>query len=167
MEAQSTAAKIQSNLQELFKAKSTPGNSYIRFQLDREFSALLSMARVQESLLIDARQIAPLPGMPPSTIGITSRRDRVFCVFDLAQVLGITSTLAAPRQYQVIVLQASEEDSGYIGLAVHRFLGMARLTTKQIASSVDVSFAPFVSGATQEEPVPILDLNLIIEAIAN
>lgn len=171
MENKSTAAKIQENLQELFEAQTVAGENYIRFQLNQEVSALLQMERVEESLIVDAEQVTPLPGMPSTAIGMMSTRDRVFCLFDLAQILELPSALMAPRQYQVIVVRLQAENSPYVGLAVNRLLGMNRLTQEQISSSTDAispNLEDFLAGTTQgEDSTPILDLSQIINAINN
>ncbi len=171
MEIKSTAAKIQDNLQELFKAQTIAGDNYIRFQLNQEITALFQMEQVEESLIVDAEQITPLPGMPSTTIGMMSTRDRVFCLFDLAQILKLPSTLVAPRQYQVIVVRLQAENSPYIGLAVNRLLGMNRLTQEDISSSVDrfsSDLHDFLVGTTQGgEAIPILNLPHVIDSLKN
>ncbi len=170
MKISSPASRIQANLQELFKAKLAPGDAYIRFQLTSDMTALLSMEQVQESLVVEAEKITPLPGMPESVIGIMNSRDRVFCVFDLAQLLTLPSPFIAPRQYQIIVLQTNSEQPIYIGLAVTLLKGIVRLPTEKIKSSLDAfadRIAPYLCGAVQEEETinPILDFNSISEAL--
>ena len=172
METTSAASKIQANLHELFKAKTTSGNSYIRFYLNQDLSALLAMDQVEESLLVEAEQITPLPSMPKSVIGIMNSRDRVFCVFDLAEIINLPSSLIAPRQYQVIVLKTDSEEASYVGLAVSRFLGMDRFDQAQIASllsNLPEPMQPYVLGTIEQEyeTVPILDWQQIIKALSN
>jgi positive phototaxis protein PixI len=167
----SAASRIQANLQELFKANLAPGNAYIRFQLTSEITALLSMEQVQESLVVEAEKITPLPNMAEAVIGIMSSRNRVFCVFDLAQLLALPSPLISPRQYQVIVLQTTTEQPIYIGLAINRLQGMIRLATDKIQPSQDGFFsniALYTSGVVQEEKtmIPVLKFDRILEALS-
>ncbi len=166
----SPASRIQANLQQLFKAKLAPGDAYIRFQLTSETTALWSMEQVQESLIVEANRITSLPNMPESVIGIMSSRNRVFSVFDLAQLLTLPSRLIAPRQYQIIVLQTTSKQPIYIGLAVTRLQGIVRLQKKQIQSSLDAfssSIAPYLCGGVQEEEtmIPVLDFDKILKAL--
>lgn len=166
----SAASRIQANLQDLFKANLAPGDSYIQFQLTSDMTALLSMKQVQESLVVEAEKITPLPNMPEFVVGIMGSRDRVFCLFDLALLLTLPSQLIAPRQYQIIVLQTTSEQPIYIGLAVTRLQGIVRLTTEQIQSSLaafPANLAPYLCGAVQEEEtiIPVLDFNLILETV--
>ena len=171
MTTSSAASRIQANLQELFQAKLAPGEAYIRFQVTSEITALLSMEQVQGSLVIEADKITPLPNMPESVVGIMNYRDRVFCVFDLANLLTLPSSLISPRQYQIIVLEVSEilsaEQSLYLGLVVHRLQGITRLTTDrfQLPANLPANLTPYVRGYTWENEQQLLVLDG--KAIAN
>jgi positive phototaxis protein PixI len=171
MKISSAAARIQANLQELFEAKLAPGDAYIRFQLTSDITALLSMEQVQESLIVEAEKITPLPNMPESVLGIMSSRNRVFCVFNLARLLNLPTPIISPRQYQVIVLQTTTEQPIYIGLAVNRLQGMMRLATEKIQSSVDGVFsdiASYFDGVIREKEIiiPVVNFDRILEALS-
>jgi positive phototaxis protein PixI len=170
MATSSPASRIQANLKELFKANLAPGDAYIRFQLTSDMTALLSMEQVQESLIVEAEKITPLFSMPESVIGIMSSRNRVFCVFDLAQLLNLPPQLIAPQEYQIIVLQTTSEQPIYIGLAVTRLQGIVRLPREQIQLCLDAfpsNIAPCLCGAVQEQEtmIPVLEFNSISEAL--
>lgn len=168
MTSSSPASRIQANLQELFQKNSVSGNPYIKFQLTPEVTALLSMERVQETLIIEAGQITPLPSMAQSVIGIMNSRDRVFCVFDLAQLLTLPHSSLAPRQYQVIVLQTTEEIPIYIGLVVENIQGIVRLASEQISSSTDAvppQLVDYISGAVSSDKIPVLEFERIFDSI--
>lgn len=174
MKTRSTASKIQANFQELFETNSASGDVYIRFQLTSNITALLSMMQVQESLVVEAEKITPMPSMPESVIGIMSSRSRVFCVFDLPQLLKLSSQLIAPQQYQIIVLQTTGEKPIYVGFAVNRLQGIMRLTSEQImpfladfSADFSLDIAPYVCGAVSENEniIPILEFNSISQAL--
>ena len=169
MSNQSVVSKVQANLDELFQGSVASGNAYIKFQLDADTQALLSMERVQESLIVEAEQITTLPGMHESTIGMLNSRDRVFCVFDLVHLLTPSARFTAPRQYQIIVLQTGGEKPIQIGLAVMNLQGIIRLSAAQIQSStenVNPSLRGFVSGVVEQEvTVPILEFERIVQAL--
>ena len=168
MSASSPASRIQANLQELFQGNSISGNPHIKFQLTPEVTALLSMERVQETLIIEAGQITPLPSMPQSVIGIMNSRDRVFCVFDLARLLTLPSSSFTPRQYQIIVLQTPTETPIYFGLAVDSIQGIMRLTSEQIGSSTDgvsAELIDYISGAVTSDTIPVLEFDRIFDSI--
>lgn len=168
MSASSPASRIQANLQELFQKNSGSGDPYIKFQLTSEVTALLSMERVQETLIIEAGQITPLPSMPQSVIGITNSHDRVFCVFDLARLLSLPYSSLPPRQYQIIVLQSTSQTPIHLGLAVTNIQGIMRLTSEQISSSTDAVSAKlisYVSGIVTSGTIPVLEFERIFDSI--
>ena len=172
MSNKSAIAKVQNNLNELFQSNLAPGDAYIKFKITSDVTALLSMVRVQESLFIEARKITPLPSMPESVLGMMSSRDRVFCVFDLAQVLQLASRSTPPRQYQIIVLQTVSEQPVYFGLAVTQLQGIVRLSKQQIQTFLDgvpSHIVDYLSGVVREEEttMPILKLDLVIAALTN
>ena len=169
MSASSPAARIQANLQELFRGNTAAGNPYIKFQLSSE-TVLLSMERVQETLIVDAEQITLLPNMPASVMGIMNSRDRVFCVFDLAQLLALPARLVALRQYQVIVLQITDPAPIQLGLAIDNFQGIMRLADEQIQSSLDdvsSNIFSYASGGVklQNANIPVLNLDRILATL--
>ena len=171
MSNKSAIAKVQNNLNELFQSNLAPGDAYIKFKITSDVTALLSMVRVQESLFIEARKITPLPSMPESVLGMMSSRDRVFCVFDLAQVLQLASRSTPPRQYQIIVLQTVSEQPVYFGLAVTQLQGIVRLSKQQIQPPHNFSEAidPYLYGLAQAElgTIPILNLDRILNTLTN
>ena len=168
MSASTPAARIQANLQELFRGNTAAGNPYIKFQLSSE-TVLLSMERVQETLIVDAGQITLLPSMPASVIGIMNSRDRVFCVFDLAQLL-IPTQLIASRQYQVIVLQTTDPTPIQVGFAVNNLQGIMRLTAEQIQTACDAvpaKLKPYTFGevSVKQGVIPVLAFERILETL--
>lgn len=170
MSTSSPADRIRANIQDLFQANLAPGDPYIRFKLTSDITALLSMDRVENSIIIDADKITPMPGMPESVVGIMSSRDRVFCVFDLARLLGVTSETVARRQYQILVLQTDTEPQINIGLAVTQLQGIVRKTSAQIQSvpsNIDASLTPYLRGAVteQQEIIPILEFDYILRTL--
>ena len=173
MVIQSATSQIQANFQDLFRANLATGDVYIRFRLTSSMTALLSMVQVQESLVVEAEKITPMPGMPESVIGIMSSRGRVFCVFDLAQLLKLSSELIAPRQYQIIVLQTTDERSIYVGFAVNRLSGIMRLTSEQImpflsdSANFPADITPYICGAVSENEniIPILEFEYISQLL--
>jgi len=142
MQKESAASRIQANIQELFKGKLAPGEPYIKFQLTTEITALLSMEQVQASLIVPAEKITALPGMSESIIGIMNSRDRVFCVYDLAHLLNLPTTLTASQQYQIVILEISQLSSTdqklQVGLAVEQIGGITRLATENFQQPTNV-----------------------------
>ena len=168
MQNKSAAAKVQANLKELFEGKLAPGDAYVKFQLTSGVTALLSMKQVKESSIVETEQITSLPNMPEFTIGIISLRDRVFCIFDLALLLGLSSELTSSRQHQIIVFQTIAEPSIYVGLAVTQLQGIVRISNEQIQladDSIGAELMPYVSGMVEQEKttIPVLEFKNIMQ----
>jgi positive phototaxis protein PixI len=172
----SSLERLQHLLPQLFQAQQQPGQPYLRFQLSQDFLALLSMEQVQESVLVAAEQITPVPNMPSSVLGLIHSRNTVFLVVDLPHLMELTTSQINPQHYQVIVIrvpstqptQFSEQES-LLGLAVPRILGVTRLIESDIqpiGKMLSASLTPYSSGQVleQEQAIAILDLKTIITA---
>jgi positive phototaxis protein PixI len=181
MTANTTLTRLQQLLPQLFQPLVVTGDLYLRFQLTPEIPALLSMERVLEALLVPAMAISPLPNLPAMTIGMMNSRDRVFCVVDLGQLLGLPPIAINPRDYQVIAIDlpapdrvgnsAARSAGKCLGLAVRQVRGVARLETSQLQSSVgDVPecLAPYLMGSFIEADrrSVLLDVDAIAKAPA-
>jgi positive phototaxis protein PixI len=173
MTTNTTLARLQQLLPELFHPVQVIGDPYLRFQLTPEIPVLLSMERVQEALVVPANSISPLPNLPTFSIGLMNARDRVFLVIDLAQILGLPPLPINPRNYQVIVIQSSEmgtdssEARKYIGLAVQRVRGVARFETGQLQSlthGFPSSLAPYSLGSFATEAEQGAEQILVLDA---
>jgi positive phototaxis protein PixI len=173
----SSLERLQHLLPQLFQAQQQPGQPYLRFQLSQDSLALLSMKQVQESVLVAAEQITPVPNMPSSVLGLTNSRNTVFLVVDLPHLMELTTSQINPQHYQVIVVrvpsiqptpQSSEQES-FLGLAVPRILGVTRLVERDIqpiGKAISASLTPYLSGQIleQEQAIAVLDLKTIVTA---
>ncbi len=128
MTANTTLARLQQLLPQLFQPVDVSGDLYLRCQLTAELPALLPIARVLEALLVPANEISPLPNVPEFTIGMMSGRDRVFCVVDLAQLLGLPPLPMNLQNYQVITIDLSAPGTAAVdaaGMSIGKSLGLA------------------------------------------
>jgi positive phototaxis protein PixI len=164
-------ARLEQLLPQLFEPVAVAGDPYLRFQLTPEIPALLSMERVLEALLVPAHSISPLPNLPALMIGMMNSRQRVFCVVDLAQLLGVAAPLSNLREYQVIVMNFTDSTSGttnapsqgkLLGLAVNRVRGIARLAAEQwqpVTGEVPEMLTPYLNGCIFEGDERILGID--------
>jgi positive phototaxis protein PixI len=180
MIANTNLSRLEQLLPQLFQPEAVTGDAYLRFQLTHEIPVLLSMARVQEALLVPASSISSLPNLPALTIGIMNSRDRVFCVVDLGQLLGLPPMSDRPRNYQVIVIYlpstgaetsdpSSRLSTKCLGLAVGQVREIARFETATLQSAVvgecPECLMPYLLGCFVEAERPILVLDPV--AIVN
>lgn len=150
MSQTSSISRLQELLPQLFQSTQLPGDPYLRCQLTPEVNALLSMAYVQESLLVPGEQITPIPNMPPFAIGLMNSRDRVFFAIDLAQQLGLSSPLVYARQYHTIVIRVSQflsqpsvsDRELLLGLVVNRVQGITRVISDEMRSRSGAAHSP-------------------------
>jgi positive phototaxis protein PixI len=188
MSTSTSLARLEQLLPQLFQASSPEGNAYLRFQLTADIAAAISMDRVEASLLVPFDLITPLPNLPEAVIGIINTRDRFFCVFDLAQLLMLPSTLISARQYHTIVLRVNvdnlpadsfssdnnialiEARELFIGIAVERIQGIVRFTADKLQSpELDAPdrLLPYLCGVIVEDgkQILVLDIESISDAI--
>jgi positive phototaxis protein PixI len=155
-----TLDRLHQLLPQLFQPVAVSGDSYLRFQISPEIPALLSMERVQEAVLVPANLISPLPNLPEFAIGMMAARERVFCVMDLGQLLGLPPLPMNPRTYQVIVIHAATGQ--WLGLAVGQVLGVKRFEAQQLkpwTQEVPHGLQRHIDGCFGEVGQEILVLN--------
>ncbi|BAQ61588.1 purine-binding chemotaxis protein [Geminocystis sp. NIES-3708] len=169
MSTTSSLARLQELLPQLFQSVEIKGDRYLRFEINK-LSALIPMISIQESLLVSGEKITPIPKMPSSMIGIISSRDTVFCVFDLRQLMGLSSLSNYLRQYHIVVLKDSSEL--LIGIAVDKIQGVTRISQEEILDLFSTKnlfpmeknyFQKFVKQKEQE--LLILDLPTLFSEI--
>jgi positive phototaxis protein PixI len=175
MSTNPTLHKLQQLLPQLFQPIEIAGDPYLRFQLTPFVPALLSMERVAEAMLVPANSISPLPNMPAFTIGMINARDRVFCIVDLAQLIGVAAPLLNQQEYQVIVMNLPGADlatnsppsNKLLGLAVSRVQGISRLSTGQwesVGRKVPEILTPYLKGCLWEnnKQIVVMDTESIL-----
>lgn len=174
MSSNKSASRLQQLLPQLFEPNIAAGEPYLRFQLTATMTALMSMAQVQESLVVDAEQITSLPNLPQFVVGMMSSRNRVFSVVDLESLLMLPSASNTSRQFHVVVLQTSgaeAETNVLVGIAVKRILGITRLIDRQIQSTTEAfssNLSEYLCGSVVEaETIPVFDSKKITEAISS
>lgn len=175
MSTNTTLHQLQQLLPQLFQPIEIAGDPYLRFQLTPFIPALLSMEQVAAAILVPANSISPLPNMPDFTIGMITARDRVFCIVDLAQLIGVASPLLNQQEYQIIVMNLPSSDlasnsptsNKLLGLAVSRIQGISRLSTEQwqsVGKKVPQILTPYLKGCLWEnnKQIVVMDTESIL-----
>jgi positive phototaxis protein PixI len=135
------------------------GDTYLKFQLGEKTSAVLSMSRAQEVIVLPPGRLTPMPNMPPYVLGLLNRRSRVLWVIDLGKMLGLPEVLTNVQQYSIIIIRNS---SGALGLVVQTVEGVVRLTPDSIQSphgQVSSNLVPYLRGCTLQEREILLVLD--------
>lgn len=151
MQLTDSSSRLEKLLPQLFQAKQQPGDAYLRFLLTTDIPILIRMEAVQESLLVPAESITPIPNLPEWMLGLMNSRNAVFSVVDLAQMLGLPTLVGNPRQYHVVVVQTftSDRREMLLGLMVNKIQGLTRVVSEEIQSPVGTfpeGLTPYLQG---------------------
>lgn len=140
------------------------GDIYVKVQLDKNTSAILSMDYVQEVLIVPISRISPMPNMPHCILGLLNRRNRVLWVIDLAQVLNLSLDTNA-QQYHIVIIQVNQVS---LALVVQEVKGVIRFTPDCIQSSIERAcsdITDYIHGCVVQAQETLMVLNA--EAIAH
>lgn len=139
------------------------GDIYVKVQLDKYTSAVLSMDYVQEVLIVPINRISPMPNMSHCILGLLNRRNRVLWVIDLAQVLNLSLDTNS-QQYHIVIIQVSQVS---LALVVQEVKGVIRFTPDCIQSSIEPGLeqTPYIHGWVVQAQETLMVLNA--EAIAH
>lgn len=144
--------------------------TYLKFLLDPQTVAVISVRSIQEAFILPSRQLTPIPNLPAALLGLTNRRNQIIWVVDLAQLLGISMFDATARQYSLLLIQVGLVQ---IGLAVHSIEGMVRLSPELIQAPIgqmSVSLLPYLKGCAwqpqgdRQEIILVLDAEAIVQS---
>lgn len=144
----------------------TLGDTYLKFQLEQQTPAILSMAHAQEVLIVPAGRITPMPNMPECVLGLLNRRNRVLWVIDLAQMLQLQHLDTNVQQYHIVIIQVGQ---GSLGLVVQEVKGVTRFTIDCIQSPMGLvtsGLTPYVHGCIlqEKEIILVLDAETIVHS---
>ncbi|MEO0852571.1 MAG: chemotaxis protein CheW [Cyanobacteria bacterium J06648_11] len=149
----------------------TAGQPYLNVRLDDRTSALIAMDGAQEALVVDARQITPMPNMPACVMGLLNRRSRVMWVVNLLQLLQLQTAPTSTQRYELVVLRVepTEEtgaDRALMGAVVNGVRGVIRLNPEDIQSPIGhfpASLTPYLQGCVlyEQELLLVLDAKAI------
>ncbi|QMS90915.1 purine-binding chemotaxis protein CheW [Nostoc edaphicum CCNP1411] len=141
-------------------------DGYLKFQLNQQTTAVLSMKHTQEAILVPVESITSMPNMPPCILGLMNWRSRIIWVVDLPKMLNLESLDYRLRQYNVIVIQV---ESLVLGLVVQEIKGTTKFIVDEIHSpigQVTSSLVPYLCGCVvqQEEILLVLDAQAIVQS---
>lgn len=135
------------------------GDAYLKFQLDRQTSAILSMEYTQEFLVVPGERITPMPNMPQCVMGLVNRHNKVLWAVDLARMLDLQPLNNKAQQYHVVIIRVGQLP---LGLVVQEVKGVARFTPDSIQSQIGFvtpGLAPYLNGCVLQEKDILLLLN--------
>lgn len=130
------------------------GDPYIRLQLSDDAIAAVDTRQAQEVLVIAPQQLAVVPNMPTTVMGLINHRSRIFWVIDLPQIFGLTPLDPRAAEYHLAVLHVGNV---HVGIAVQHVLGVTRVAQEAIASPLDnhlsEALVPYLRGCVLSDPM--------------
>jgi twitching motility protein PilI len=163
MQTSASLSRIQELLPQLFQKEVRPGESYLKFALTDEIAAVLTIVQVQETMVIPADQLTPVPNLPEWVVGLMNAQNKVFMVIDLPQVMGLPMTTPRAQQYHIIVVRAILNQQEFpLGLVVNRIQGLVQVMDDEIlpaGGAFPQQFIPYLGGYLPREGQKLMVLN--------
>ncbi|HIK37037.1 MAG: chemotaxis protein CheW [Geminocystis sp.] len=176
-----TQERLRQLLPQLFTPQQLAGKLYLRCAVGGN-SVLVEITQIDESLLVEAEKITPIPQMPPHVMGLINSRQRVFFVVDLPQFLGFEPLPHNSRRYHILVAEktAGGHNPLFLGLAVNRIEGVTRILPEDSLSSEESEKAQQTTETTKHQllalyihswqkcpqgRLPVLNVDQILEEV--
>ncbi len=146
--------------------KKNLGDAYLKFQFGQQTSAVFSMSRAQEVIILPVGRLTPMPNMQAHVMGLLNRRSRVLWVIDLARMLGLPPIEINVQHYNLVIIS---NGSATFGLIVQAVEGVVRLTSESIQSpigQVSSGLVPYLRGCVlqEQEILLVLDAEAIMRS---
>jgi twitching motility protein PilI len=134
-------------------------NGYIKFQLNQQTGAVLSIAHTQEVIVVPVTSVTAIPNMPACILGLMNWRSHIIWVVDLPKMFNLECLDHRLYQYNIIVIQI---ESMILGLVVQEIKGTTKFIVDDVRSpigQVASSLVPYLCGCVvqQEEILLVLD----------
>jgi positive phototaxis protein PixI len=142
------------------------GDGYLKFDLNNQTAAVLSMKHTQEAIVVPVESITSMPNMPACILGLMNWRSRIVWVVDLPRMLNLESLDLRLRQYNVIIIRV---ESLLLGLVVQEIKGTTKFMPGDIFSplgQVASSLVPYLRGCVEQEKemLLVLDAQAIVQS---
>ncbi|MDP5339641.1 MAG: chemotaxis protein CheW [Nodularia sp. (in: cyanobacteria)] len=139
-------------------------NSYLKFRLNQQTTAIVSMNHTQEAVILPVESVTPMPNMLPCVLGLMNWRSRIIWAIDLPKMLNLEFLDSRIRQYNIIVIQV---ESLLLGLVAHEIKGVTKFMSDDIQSPVGQvasSLVPYLRGCVvqSEETLLVLDAQSLV-----
>jgi positive phototaxis protein PixI len=142
------------------------GDGYLKFQLNQQTAAVLSMRHTQEAVVVPVESVTSMPNMPPCILGLMNWRSRIVWAIDLPRMLNLEALDNRFRQYNAIIIRV---ESVVLGLVVQEIKGTTKFMPDDIRSPVGQvasSLVPYLRGCVvqQKEILLVLDAQAIVQS---
>ncbi len=155
-------------------ASSTDREPFLRFYLEPDTTALLSLPQLAEVFNIPISQIVPIAHMPAWIRGVYNWRGEILWIADLGHLVGLTPSyqqVSSTLTYTTVVLQSLSQNATpstgknqFLGIIVNRLEDIEWCDTERIqsppSSTVHQGLLPFLRGywwKSDSEVLVVLD----------
>ncbi len=141
-------------------------DGYLKFHLNKQTSALLSMKHTQEAIVLPVESVTSMPNMPGSILGLMNWRSHIIWLADLSRIFNLEYQDHRLGQYNVIIIRV---ESILLGLVVQEIVGTTKFITDDILSPVGhiaSSLVPYLRGCViqEKEILLVLDAQAIMQS---
>jgi positive phototaxis protein PixI len=148
------------------RSTATTGDMFLKFQLDRQTSAVVPMLQTQEAIVLPAGRISVIPNLPAPVLGLFNRRSSLLWLVDLPEILGLESIDRHAHSFDVVLLKVGNIP---LAVAVRSIQGVVRFAHEEIESpigSFNPAFTPYLRGwiLQGKELILVLEPEAIINA---
>ncbi|MBW4671145.1 MAG: chemotaxis protein CheW [Cyanomargarita calcarea GSE-NOS-MK-12-04C] len=142
------------------------GDGYLKFQVNKHISAVLSIKNAQEVIFLPVESVTSMPNMPACILGLINWQNSLIWVIDLAIMLNVKVDNKITWQYNIIIIRT---DLGLLGLVVFEIKGTTRFISDRIDSpelEVQSKLLPYLSGYVRQdkEIIYVLDAIAIVQS---
>jgi positive phototaxis protein PixI len=147
-------------------ASKTTGEMFLRFRLDEQTQAVVTMPHAQEAMVLPISRISVIPNLAAPILGLFNRRSSLLWLVDLPEILGLKPLERHRQSYDVVLLKVDETP---LAVAVQEIQGVVRFDRAEIKSPIgnfDPALTPYLQGwiLQEQELLLVLDSEAIINA---
>jgi positive phototaxis protein PixI len=148
------------------RSTATSADMFLKFQLDRQTSAVVPMLQTQEAIVLPAGRVSVIPNLPAPVLGLFNRRSSLLWLVDLPEILGLESIDRHAHSFDVALLKVGNIP---LAVAVKSIQGVVRFAHEEIESpigSFNPAFTPYLRGwiLQGKELILVLEPEAIINA---
>jgi positive phototaxis protein PixI len=148
------------------QSTATSADMFLKFQLDRQTSAVVPMLQTQEAIVLPAGRVSVIPNLPAPVLGLFNRRSSLLWLVDLPEILGLESIDRHAHSFDVTLLKVGNIP---LAVAVRSIQGVVRFAHEEIESpigSFNPAFTPYLRGwiLQGKELILVLEPEAIINA---
>lgn len=143
---------------------------FLRFQLSAEDTALLTVDRMAEIIMVWVNEILPVPEMPSCVLGILNWRGKMLWLVDLGHLLGFPPLFSQDRLATSAMAIVLQRENQYLGLVISQVIDIEQYESQQMhpadAQLFPPELLPFLQGFfidTNREIIITIDVEAIFQ----